>query len=273
MSRMKFTVLLSLYHKESPGFLRQSLESVFSQTLPPDEVVLVEDGPLTSALREVVEEYTNEHSELKLVVLDENRGLGKALNEGLKQCSHDLVARMDTDDICKPNRFAKQVAFMEQHQEIDVVGAWIDEFQDGVSNVISTRRLPEKPRDIFRFGKKRNPINHPVVMFRKKAVEKVGSYKPFYLFEDYYLWVRMMLNGAKLYNLPEALLYFRFSPDMFKRRGGFKYAFVEIKFQWCLYCLGYINFICMANNVCIRMITRVIPNKCRELIYKKLLRK
>ena len=270
---MKFSVLLSLYYKEDPLFLRESLNSVFNQTLLPEEVILVEDGPLTPTLYKVVEDFTRQHIEIKRVVLEKNGGLGNALNEGLKHCSYDLVARMDTDDICKPERFARQVAFMESHPEIDVVGAWIDEFQGTTSNVTSTRKPPQDSEEIRLFGKKRNPINHPVVMFRKRAVEKAGSYQPFPLFEDYYLWVRMMLNGSKMYNIPEALLYFRFSPEMFKRRGGWKYACVEIRFQWRLHQLGYIGFPTMAMNIFIRVATRIVPNSLRCRIYKKLLRK
>lgn len=253
--------------------MRESLESVFGQTLQPDEVVLVEDGPLTPALYEVVDELASQHTRIKRIVLEKNRGLGNALSEGLKHCSYDLVARMDTDDICKPERFARQVVFMENHPEIDVVGAWIDEFQETISNVTSTRKLPQNPQEIRSFGKKRNPMNHPVTMFRKQAVEAVGGYLPFSLFEDYYLWVRMMLNGSKMYNIPESLLYFRFSPEMCKRRGGLKYAYVEIRFQRLLHKLGYIGILTMMENVCIRLVTRLIPNSLRGWIYKKLLRR
>lgn len=129
-----FSVLLSLYHKESPLFLHQSLASIFTQTLLSTEVVLVEDGPLTDELYAVVKEFANCHSELKVISLSTNQGLGKALNEGLRHCSYDLVARMDTDDIAKPDRFEKQLAIFLEHPEIDVVGAWIDEFEGRVSN-------------------------------------------------------------------------------------------------------------------------------------------
>lgn len=270
---MKFSVLLSLYYKESPLSLRESLDSVFNQTLLPNEVILVEDGPLTPALHEVVEEFAGRHTELKRVVLEKNGGLGNALNEGLKHCSCDLVARMDADDICKPERFAIQVAFMENHPDIDVVGAWIDEFQEGVSNVISTRKPPETSDEILQSGKKRNPMNHPVVMFRKKAVEAAGGYLPFPLFEDYYLWVRMLVNGAKMYNIPKSLLYFRLSPEVYKRRGGWKYAYVEICLQRQFHKLGYIGILTMVTNICIRLTTRLVPNGLRGWIYKKLLRK
>lgn len=270
---MRFSVLLSLYYKENPIFLRESLHSVFGQTLQPDEVILVEDGPLTPALYEVVEEFAGRYSTIKRIVLEKNRGLGNALSEGLKHCSCDLVARMDTDDICKPERFARQLAFIESHPEISVVGAWIDEFQETISNVTSTRKLPQNPQEIRLFGKKRNPMNHPVTMFRKQAVEAAGGYLPFPLFEDYYLWVRMMLNGSKMYNIPESLLYFRFSPEMCKRRGGWKYAYVEMRFQRQLQKLGYIGILMMMTNICIRLVTRLVPNSLRGWIYKKFLRK
>lgn len=156
---------------------------------------------------------------LKVLSLVTNRGLGKALNEGLKYCSHELVARMDTDDIAMPERFEKQLAVFKKYPDIDVVGAWINEFEDNVSNIKSVRKLPELPDDIRQFAKRRNPINHPVVMFRKSAVLAAGGYRHFPLFEDYYLWIRMLMNGAKFYNIQESLLYFRFSSEMFKRRG------------------------------------------------------
>jgi glycosyltransferase involved in cell wall biosynthesis len=270
---MSFSVLLSVYHKESPIFLKESLDSIFNQTLPPDEVVLVEDGALTPELYCVVEDFAALYPQLRVVALKENGGLGKALNEGLKHCSHDLVARMDTDDLCKPERFARQVAFMESHPEIDVVGAWVDEFIDDISNVISTRKLPEMPDDIFLFGKRRCPINHPVVMFRKQAVEAADGYLHFPLMEDYYLWVRMMLKGSKIYNIPDSLLYFRSSHDMIKRRGGIKYAYTEIQFQRKLYGLGYIDLFTMTTNVCIRMVARIVPDNVRSYIYKYFLRR
>ena len=181
---MKFSVLLSVYRKEQPAYLRQSLDSIFTQTLQPAEVVLVKDGPLTDALDEVAEEYCRKYPVLKVVPLSENQGLGRALNEGLKYCSYDLVARMDTDDVAKPERFEKQIAVFCAHPEMDVVGAWIDEFEGSIENVISVRVLPLEDSEIRRFARKRNPVNHPVVMFRKSAVLVAGGYQHFPLFED-----------------------------------------------------------------------------------------
>lgn len=266
------SVLLSLYYKESPTALRQSLDSIFNQSIFPTEIILVKDGPLTPELEEVLKEYSK-HSNLKIVPLKENQGLGKALNEGLKHCSYDIVARMDTDDIAKPDRFEKQLKVFQEHPKIDVVGSWIDEFEGEPTHVISTRKLPGNHKDIYLYAQKRNPLNHPVVMFKKQAVMAAGGYQHFPLFEDYYLWVRMLLNGAKFHNIQESLLYFRFSPDMFKRRGGFKYACTEAKFQWRIHQLGFISLPKTCLNICIRFGTRIIPNGFRSWIYKNILRK
>ncbi len=270
---MKFSVLLSLYYKENPVFLSKSLDSIFHQNLRADEIVLIEDGPLTEELYEVVSKYGKEYPELKVIKLEQNGGLGRALNEGLKHCTYDLIVRADTDDICKPNRFEKQVSFMESHPEIDVCSASIDEFVDDVDNVTSTRSLPEEHEQLYKFGQRRNPVNHPVSVFRRKAVEAAGGYMHFYLFEDYYLWARMMMNGAKFHNIQESLLFFRYSPQMIKRRGGWKYALTEMKFQLTLYRIGYINILTMLENLLIRFGVRIMPNCLRSKIYLKLLRK
>lgn len=269
---MPFSVILSIYYKESPLFLRESLDSLFSQTVCPDEVILVKDGPIGDELDNVIDSYVTRYPYLKVLSLVTNRGLGKALNEGLKYCSHELVARMDTDDIAMPERFEKQLAVFKKHPDIDVVGAWIDEFENDISSVRSVRKLPEHQCDILTFAKRRNPINHPVVMFRKSAVLAAGGYQHFPLFEDYYLWIRMLINGAKFYNIQESLLYFRFSSEMFKRRGGWKYAMNEFRFQWMMRKLHFISILEFIQNVFVRFLTRIVPNFLREIMYKKLLR-
>lgn len=268
-----YSVLLSIYYKEKPQYLKEALNSVFKQTVQSQEIVLVKDGPLTDELDEIINNYVSQYPNLKVISLPQNQGLGKALNEGLKYCTYDIIARMDTDDIAKPSRFEKQIKIFDEYPEIDVVGSWIDEFEDDIKNVISTRKLPETHEEILKYAQKRNPINHPVVMFRKQAVLDAGGYQHFPLFEDYYLWVRMLLNGAKFYNIQESLLYFRFSSDMFKRRGGLNYACTEARFQWHIYQLGFINLPKTVLNICIRFGTRIIPNSFRSWIYKNFLRK
>lgn len=267
-----FSVLLSVYYQESPSYLQQSIDSIFAQTRQPNEIILVKDGCLTAELDNIIELFTQRCLNLKVVELIENQGLGRALNEGLKHCSYDIIARMDTDDIAKPDRFEKQLAVFEKYPDVDVVGAWIDEFESDITNVTSVRKLPEFHNDIFLFAKRRNPINHPVVMFRKSAVLAAGGYQHFPLFEDYYLWVRMLMNGACFYNIQESLLYFRFSSEMFKRRGGWRYAMDELRFQRMMKRIHFISFSELVKNIVVRFSTRIMPNFVRTIIYKKLLR-
>lgn len=270
---MKFSVLLSIYHKENPEYLRQCMDSILSQTLLPDEIVMVKDGPLTEELDAMLDEYQQKISYMKLVPLKVNLGLGKALNEGLKHCSNELVARMDTDDICKSNRFERQVAIFKKHPEYDVVSSWVDEFSENVDAIRSVRKLPENHEEIFEYGKKRNPVNHPAVMFRKSAVEATGSYMHFPYFEDYYLWARMLMGGYKFYNVQESLLNFRTSDSVYMRRGGFAYAMTEVKFMMELHKIGYLGLIGALKGSALRFVVRIIPNSFRAWIYNKLLRK
>ena len=268
-----FSVLMSVYNKENPDFLRQSLDSIFNQTLPPSEVVLVQDGPLTEQQLEVIARFQAAHNELKTVPLAECHGLGDALNEGLRHCSFDLVARMDTDDISKPERFKTQIEWMEAHPETAACGCWIDEFTGNVSHIISSRRPPRDHKDIVNFARQRNPLNHPTVVFRRQAVEAAGGYQHFYLFEDYYLWIRMIMAGSRFHNIQQSLLYFRMSDDMFLRRGGFKYTRSEIKLQHQLHQIGFIDWSTMARNIAYRAVVRNMPNKLRRLVYISLLRR
>lgn len=268
-----FSLLISVYKGEKAEYLTTCFKSIYQQVIPPTEIILVEDGPLTPDLYHAIEEEEKRFHNIKRVVLKENQGLGVALNKGMQVCSYDIIARMDTDDICIPERFKAQIEFLENHPEVDVLGAWIAEFDNEPSNVIAIRNLPEFHDDIFQFGKQRNPINHPVVMFRKEAVLKAGGYMPFPLFEDYYLWARMLTQGFRFHNLPQSLLLFRRSPEMVRRRGGLTYAHNEIQFQQKLRKIGYISTYQMLRNICLRYGVRIAPNWIRSIIYKYLLRK
>ena len=270
---MAFSVLLSLYHKENPEFLRQSLDSIFSQTLRPDEVILVEDGPLTAELYAILDEYEEKYAGLKRVRLSENGGLGRALNQGLKHCTQDLIIRMDTDDICFPDRFEKQVTFMEKHPDISASSGWIVEFEGNTDNRIAIKKVPEENDEIRKYGTYRNPLNHPATIFRKKDIEAVGGYQHFPLFEDWYLWSRLMARGYKLYNLQSPLLYFRTSPDMYKRRGGIKYAYDSFRFQLTLHKLGLITYLQAIKAGVLRGAVYIMPNNLRKTIYKNILRR
>lgn len=268
----RFSVLLSLYEKEKVKNFREAMESILHQTLKPDEIVLVIDGPLTTELEQEVQEVQKKYPVIKTVVLPVNQGLGMALNEGLKHCTYELVARMDTDDIAKPERFDKQVGFLEQHPQVDVVGAWVDEFEDDVDHVQSVRKLPEFHEELKVFARQRNPLNHPTVVFRKRAVQEAGGYRHYWLFEDYYLWTRMLMNGATFHNIQESLLFFRTPLDVYKRRGGWKYAVTEVRFRCMLRKKGFLSFSECMGGMPLRFLVRISPAVFRKFLYKRVLR-
>lgn len=265
---MKFTVLMSIYKKEEPKYLNRAMQSIWDeQTVKPDEIVLVQDGPLTDGLYEAIEEWKVKiGGSFKTVPLDKNVGLGEALNAGIKHCSYELIARMDTDDISIPNRFEKQLkAFGEK--DIDVCSAWISEFEDDENEIISYRMLPETHEEIVKYSKMRSPLNHAVMMFKKSVVEKAGGYKHMLWMEDYYLWVRMIINGAKLYNLQDTLLNVRAGNSMLVRRGGLSYVKAEVTFLNELKKIGYLTTIEYLKNILIKVPIRLLPKGLLKFVY------
>lgn len=269
-----FSVLMSVYHKEKPTFFDSALKSILiEQTLKPTEFVLICDGELTPQLEVIISKYLDLFPGILKVYRKENGGLGKALNFGLPKCSYELIARADSDDICKPERFEKQVKLMEEHPEYGLISSWIDEFENEPGDSKLSRILPETPEEVLKYSKSRCPVNHPAVMFRKSEVLAVGGYQTKYFPEDYFLWIKMLQNGCKIYNIQESLVWFRFSPETFKRRGGWNYAIDEVKTQINIYKMGFISFPIFCKNVAIRFTTRIIPNRLRGWLYKTFLRK
>lgn len=268
MDRAQFTVLMSVYAGEEAKYLEQSLQSIFSQTLRASEVLLLEDGLLTDALNTVIKTFQEKYPELRVIAYPHNRGLGKTLNDGLQLCSNDIVARMDSDDICKPERFEKEFTWLTQHPDYALVGSWIEEFTGQQNNIISIRKVPETSEEILQYAKRRCPVNHPSVMYRKSKVLSVGGYLTEYFPEDYFLWIKMLMNGCKFHNLQESLLLFRFSPDVIHRRGGWKYAKDEAITQYNIYKMGFTSLTVFISNTLIRVVTRVMPTCLRKYIYK-----
>lgn len=267
---MEFSILMSIYYKEKSEYLQRAMISIWDeQTVKPNEIVLVLDGPLSVELYNIIDVWKEKLGVvLKIISLKQNVGLGKALNEGMKNCTYEIIARMDTDDISLFNRFEKQLKIFEE--EIDICSSWISEFDLNESNIISYRKLPELHDDIINYSKLRNPINHPAVMYRKSIVEKSGGYKQMMWFEDYYLWIRMIINGAKFYNVQEPLVNMRAGYGQLERRGGFKYALEEWKFLKKLKEIGFLNSYQFIKNVIIRFTARILPKIILKTIYKKI---
>ncbi|GAE95218.1 glycosyltransferase [Gracilibacillus boraciitolerans JCM 21714] len=270
----KYSVLMSLYKKEKPDFLRQSIESMINQTIMPDEIVIVKDGPLTPKLEQVLKEYQTSHPTLFNIVVSENNvGLGLALNLGLKLCRNELVARMDTDDISLPERCEKQLSVFKSEPEIAIVGAFVSEFNTSSFSVVSTRKVPTSHPEIYEFAKKRSAFNHPVVMYRKSKVIEVGGYANLRRNQDVDLFGRMLFTGCKAKNIDEALLMFRINDDLAKRRkswGGNTKSYISTinKFRK----IGYSSTWDVLMVAVAQTAMFLAPLRLQHFIYKKFLR-
>lgn len=267
----KFSVLMSVYYKEKPEYLRKSIDSILDQTLMPNEIVIVKDGCLGNELESVLKEFSK-YDFIKVVGYAQNKGLGLALNYGVNHCSNDIIARMDSDDISSYDRFEKELKCLIDGG-YDLVGSNTIEFIDEISNVISDRTMPESNQDIIKYSRKRNPFIHPSIMTYKDKILSAGNYQNCYLCEDFDLWTRMIENGCKCYNIQENLVYMRVSNDFYKRRGGIKYCRAIVCFKKKLFKKKYMSRIDYVKTKYATIIVSLAPAFLREIIYKKFLRK
>jgi glycosyltransferase involved in cell wall biosynthesis len=265
------SVLMSVYDNEKPEFLAQSLQSLQLQTYEADEIVLVEDGPLKRSLSDVIEAYA-----LRLpivsVKLPANVGLGAALACGLEICRGELIARVDSDDICLPDRFKRQMDWLCVHPGVDLLGGAYAEFEPNGPKLHLVRRVPEGGRALARYAKSRTPFNHTTVMFRKSSVLAVGGYETAKGFEDYLLGARMLMKRCNLRNLEDVLVYVRADRGFIRRRGGIQYAKDEIAFQWRLQKMGFLTIVQCLRNVILRTPVRLLPGSVRSILYRRFLR-
>ncbi|WP_157065175.1 glycosyltransferase [Amphibacillus sediminis] len=269
-----YSVLMSVYYKEKPEYLKSSIESMLNQTHKPNEIILVIDGPLTVELNELINIYTSSNTGLFTIVsLEENKGLGLALNEGIKVSRNELIARMDTDDIALPTRCETQVTAFNCDPELVVLGSHIDEFYDSPDNVVSSRIVPLTHEEIMSFSRRRNPFNHPTVMYKKTKVLEVGGYQDFRRNQDLDLFVRMLNNGCKGKNINESLLLFRANKDNFKRRKSWEKCKSYISMIYNFRKKGYSSLLDFLVVSASQIIIFISPIWVLELISDKLLRK
>ncbi|AMN31878.1 glycosyltransferase [Clostridium perfringens] len=270
----KYSVLMSLYIKEKPEYLKLALQSMVDQSLKPDEIVIVKDGKITKELQLILDEYNIKYPGLfNIIGYEENRGLGLALNFGLEHCRNELIARMDTDDISMPKRCEKQVKEFEKRPELSIIGSAIDEFDGTIDNIIGRRVVPIAHKEIYEFAKKRSAFNHPSVMYRKSKVLEYNGYSDLKRNQDVDLFGRMLYGGCKAVNFKESLLWFRADKNLAKRRKSWEntWSYIEtIKKFWKM---GYSSFgdyvlIALAQTAMFFM-----PVSLQNWIYKTFLRK
>lgn len=261
-----FSVLISIYRKENPIWFREALDSVFAQTVQPAEIVLVKDGPLPKELEDIIDEYSTKWPIFTIVVNEVNLGLGLSLQKGVLACNYDIIARMDTDDIIPPYRFEKQLAKIEEGY--DVVSCWSELFMDTPNNVIAVKQRPENHDDIVKLAHRRSPVCHAAAFLRKSAVLSAGNYLHRRYYEDYNLWVRMILAGARFYNIQEVLYEVRTTSAQLNRRSGLSYLKNELKYLREFYELGFYNWRDLFVNANIRIWGRLMPSKIRLIAFK-----
>ena len=270
----KYSVLMSVYSKEKPEYLRACIESMLNQTLFPNDFVIVKDGTLTEDLNSVINDYSKKYPDLfNIISLDENMGLGKALDKGMIYCRNEFIARMDSDDLSLPTRCEKQVTMFNQHPEYSIIGTMIDEFYNDPSEIISSRIVPTEFTAILKFIRKRNPFNHPTVMYKKSAVLDAGGYGGISTRQDLDLFSRMLNNGYKATNINEPLLLFRANENNFTRRKSWRYCKGDIAVRHKIWRRGDCTFLDFAITTVIFLIIWISPMWVLKFASIKFLRK
>lgn len=271
---MNYSILMSVYHKEHPEYLKQAIESMLNQTVKSNDFVIVCDGPLTDELYKILDFYeSNPTNQIHRLQLDKNYGLGIALNKGLEICKNELVARMDSDDIAVTTRIEKQLKEFHKNNELTVCGSYLQEFNESVGDTSTIKKVPLSNEEIAVYLKKRNPFNHMTVMFKKSVIKDCGSYEDCYLNEDYYLWAKVISNNYYTMNIPDVLVFMRVGNGMYDRRGGIKYIKGDFIMQRNLMTLNCINFFEFIINIFVRSLVRILPTFARKKIYIEILRK
>lgn len=270
---MEYSVLMTVYKKDNPEYFRKSILSMLNQTVLTNDFVIVKDGPITSELQEVIKFFDKKYpGMIKQVALKENVGLGLALNEGLKVCLNDIVARMDADDISTSTRCEQQLREFELDKGLDIVGCSVNEFIGNEDNIICTRTVPITHEEIYKFAKQRDPFNHPTVMYRKSKVLACGGYSDLRKNQDTDLWIKMLMSGCKGENIEQPLLLFRFEEETYKRRKNWLNTKLLIAIRYNAYKIGFSSLGDFLKICIVQFSIYIMPIRFQKWIYQKFLR-
>ncbi len=267
---IKFSVVMAVYQGDAPEHFWDAVNSVLRQTLAPSELLIVVDGPVNNKLEAVLSDVST-FDPVRIIRTPRNNGPGASRHLAISEAKFEIIAIMDADDICLPNRFWRQLPILESGQA-DVVGAWIEEFDNNPGDLGRVRRVPATHEQIFKYGKWRQPLNHVTAMFRREAYHKVGGYQSIRYVEDYDLVVRMLRKGIRFYNIQEVLVYVRSGKAMLRRRSGIPYLAAELRLFHRMYLTGYLNSFQLFGNVLARLVSRLLPNRLLGMVYDKWLR-
>lgn len=268
-----YSVLMSVYNKELPENLNESLESMLMQSYPPSDFVLVCDGKLTNELDVIVKSFQNEFKKIfRIVRIDENTGAGKAFNKGIEACKYEYIVKMDSDDISLPNRCAKQMLLFAIKPRLDIIGTYVEEFDSKTGETVSVKKVPVMHKDIKEYAKRRNPFNRQSVAFRKSFAVKIGGYSDLKLCEDYEFAARMLARGAKGQNIPEVLVRFRVDEKTPEIRKSWKLTKAFIKVRWVIHRRGYTKFRDFFIPCALQLGLFIFPQKFTSWVYRNFLR-
>lgn len=260
---------MSLYYKEQEPYLIACLKSLEQQTIKANEIILVFDGTISKNLEAIVHNFA-EKLPLVIVRLSQNVGLGRALNEGLKHCSNEWVFRMDTDDICLPTRFEKQVNFICQNPNVVLLSGQVEEFDETMTESIGIKQVPINNDEIRASILRRNPFNHMAVAYKKSVIEQVGGYQHHLYMEDYNLWLRVIAKKYDVYNLPDVLVNVRSGSAMYTRRKGWEYIRSEYQLAKLKKELKLQSLFSSSMFFVLRSLPRLLPKSLLGKVYKKL---
>lgn len=269
---VRFSVVMAVYKNDRAEWFRQAVESLLNQTLRSEDIVIVVDGPLTPELNQVIRDYESDKT-ITVTRLKKNQGLGNALNVGIAKAKHELIARMDADDIAVENRFELQLAEFDNNPDLDILGGQIAEFVDTPDNIVSYRKVPTSHDEIKQFARRRSPFNHPTVMYKKTVIQSLGGYDIAAIrVEDYDLWLRVIASSAMCANIDEMLLYYRSTSDALKRRKTLTSLKNHIKVRTYFYKRGYIHLSDYLYGVVTQTILFVMPTKIASMAFKRAVR-
>lgn len=269
----KYSVLMTVYTKDNPEYFALALDSMIRQTYPADEIVIVKDGPVTEELQKVIDDRLRDGAPIVQVQLPENKGLGLALNEGIKVIKNDLIARMDADDYSLPERCEMQVRAFEKIPKLDIIGCPVLEFSGTIDNIVGERKVPLKNKEIYAFAKKRDPFNHPTVMYRKKAVMKAGCYSDYRKNQDTDLWIKMLSNHVYCRNLAKPVFRFRFDEGTYQKRKSWINTKILIEIRYKAWRSGFNSFLEFLTVAAVQLGMYILPVGFQKFVYQKILRR
>ncbi|WP_304206749.1 glycosyltransferase [Fusobacterium perfoetens] len=272
MKKMNYSVLMAVYKKEEPEYLKKSIESILNQTYKTNDFVIIKDGELTEELEEVLKDYIQRYKEIHMYGYKKNKGLGYALNYGIDKCRNDLIARMDSDDISLPDRCEKQIKEFANDKTLDIIGTSMYEFSECEDKIETIKYMPLEKEEIKKYSRKRNPFNHPTVMYKKSTVKELGGYPIGIRGEDFALFSSFVFKNKNVKNIREPLLKYRSNKKMFDRRNSLTDMNAVMKVVIGNYKLGYINLSDLLIVIFFQCLGLIIPKKIGYIVYKKFFR-